>query len=199
VNANLYTVSIALTEMTLGSPTREQLNAGAWLIRQVNNQLQTLYGTTIPIRRDRVVGHGEITPVTKPNCPGRVFPFDELIRLANGGATSATIPPPTSPPLGMTYTVIKGDRGRAIAQQFGITLAQLQAANPQIRDIDRLSVGQRLNVPVQTTYTVVKGDRGRTIAQRFGITLAQLQAANPQIRDIDKLSVGQRLSIPSIR
>ena len=113
VNANWYTVSIAFADMPSGNPSKEQLAAAAWLMRHVNSELQRIYGSSIPIRRDRVVGHGEITPVTRAHCPGKAFPFDELIRLANGSGTSAPAPtnppnPPTPPATNTTFRVIAG-------------------------------------------------------------------------------------------
>jgi len=95
LNANWYTVSISCGDMPAGNPSKEQLNACAWLIRHINRELQRIYGVQIPLRRDRVVGHGEITPVTRSGCPGRAFPFDELIRLANNESSPSTPAPPT--------------------------------------------------------------------------------------------------------
>jgi len=52
---------------------------------------------------------------------------------------------------GGTYTVQSGDTMTSIAAQFGITLAALEAANPQISNPDMLSVGQVLNLPGGST------------------------------------------------
>ena len=162
VNANWYTVSISFGDMPAGNPSREQLTACAWLMNHVNAELAKSGIAPIPLRRDRVVGHGEITPVTRPNCPGRAFPFDELIRMAVSGSGGTTTPSqptaPTTPtmpkvsttPSTRTYTVVKGDTMSGIARKLGTTLALLGAANPQIKDLNRISVGQVINLPATT-------------------------------------------------
>lgn len=47
----------------------------------------------------------------------------------------------------MTYTVKPGDNLSRIAQRNGMTLAQLLQANPQIKDPNRISVGDVVNLP----------------------------------------------------
>ena len=67
---------------------------------------------------------------------------------------SASVPPsvsaaPTTAPLPtpQVYTVKRGDTFSGIARQFGLTIAELQAANPQIRNISALQIGDRINIP----------------------------------------------------
>src|SRR5437764_10252053 len=55
-------------------------------------------------------------------------------------------PPPASNTPG-TYVVQAGDTMSGIAVRFGITLAVLAAANLQVTDLDRISVGQILMIP----------------------------------------------------
>ena len=47
----------------------------------------------------------------------------------------------------MTYTVKPGDNLSRIAQRNGVSLAQLLQANPQIKDPNRISVGDEINLP----------------------------------------------------
>jgi murein DD-endopeptidase MepM/ murein hydrolase activator NlpD len=47
----------------------------------------------------------------------------------------------------MTYTVKPGDNLSKIAARNGVTLAQLLQANPQVKDPNRISVGDVLNLP----------------------------------------------------
>jgi LysM repeat protein len=46
-----------------------------------------------------------------------------------------------------TYTVKKGDTLSGIAQSYGITLAQIEAANPQIANFDLITPGESINIP----------------------------------------------------
>lgn len=45
-----------------------------------------------------------------------------------------------------TYTVVSGDTFSKIARRYGLTVAQLQALNPQVTNINLIHVGQVLNV-----------------------------------------------------
>lgn len=49
----------------------------------------------------------------------------------------------------MSYTVRRGDTLSSIASRQGLSLAALERANPQLRNVNDLSVGQTLNVPGQ--------------------------------------------------
>lgn len=85
-NANLYTISIEFEgfyEKTKGDLTPQQLEAGVWLIKYIRNQVLALYGKDIPFDRQHIVGHNEISPITKPYCPGDNFPWDKLIKELN--------------------------------------------------------------------------------------------------------------------
>ncbi|HEX5601434.1 MAG TPA: LysM domain-containing protein [Pyrinomonadaceae bacterium] len=47
----------------------------------------------------------------------------------------------------MTYKVKAGDNLSKVAKRYGISLAQLLKANPQIKNPDRIKVGQLINLP----------------------------------------------------
>ena len=51
----------------------------------------------------------------------------------------------------MTYTVRAGDTLSKIAMKNGVTLAQLLQANPQVKDPNKIRVGDVLNVPNEAT------------------------------------------------
>ena len=53
----------------------------------------------------------------------------------------------------MTYTVKPGDTLSKIATRNGVTLAQLLKANPQVKDPNKIKVGDVLNVPNDSTTT----------------------------------------------
>ena len=92
VNANLYTVSIGFADMPDGVPSEAQMVAAVELIRHIRTEVQRIYRIVIPFARSNIIGHGEIAPVTRSGCPGRAFPFDELVRRLNVGANGATTP-----------------------------------------------------------------------------------------------------------
>lgn len=53
----------------------------------------------------------------------------------------------------MTYTVKPGDTLSKIAMRNGVTVPQLLQANPQVKDPNRINVGDVLNVPNDSTTT----------------------------------------------
>ena len=78
-NANYYTISIEHVCVSGGELTAEQLAASIELHRYIIAEVNRLYGVTIPVSREYIVGHCEINPVTKPNCPGAQFPYDAIL------------------------------------------------------------------------------------------------------------------------
>jgi len=95
-------------------------------------------------------------------------------------------------PDGLFYAARRGESCSSIARKFGVSVSDLERANPGI-DCHALEIGQVLCVPgIQMEvcpsgrlYTVRRGDSMFTIAQRFGIPLSRLIAANPQVPDPD--------------
>lgn len=78
-NPNKYTISIehegngeALTDAQL----KATIELHKWIIKQVKE----IYGVDISVNRKYIIGHSEIDPKRKPNCPGKNFPFDEIIK-----------------------------------------------------------------------------------------------------------------------
>lgn len=87
-NANLYTISIECegNSSTHGILTDAQFNALVWLIPYIRQQVKVYYGIDIPLDRQHIIGHCEITPREKPDCPGRDFPYDRVIGAVNPAA-----------------------------------------------------------------------------------------------------------------
>jgi LysM repeat protein len=168
----------------------------------------------------------------------RVQPNDQLLRLARRfGTTTAQlrsannlssdtlfvgqwllIPPPNTPtatrtpfpPGARTYVVQKGDQLLALARLFGITLAELKAANGLTSDI--VHPGRVLFIPTPgptrtkapptstptgnyVAYVIKRGDRLQRIAVWFGVTMQSLRDANRLTSDV--LTVGRTLTIPN--
>jgi tyrosinase len=101
------------------------------------------------------------------------------------------------------YIVRSGDTFSAIAARFGVTLAALEAANPQIADPNHIFPGQVITIPGSSpatgpAYVVQAGDTLTAIANRFGVTLAALEAANPQIADPNHIFPGQIITTSAV-
>ena len=87
-----------------------------------------------------------------------------LLGLGGGGSTpggpaaSATVAPgdatptplPTTPPAPtpVIYVVAKGDTISKIARKNHVTVEQLLAANPKIKNPDRIKVGDQITIPI---------------------------------------------------
>jgi LysM repeat protein len=63
-----------------------------------------------------------------------------------------TLPPEPTP---QVYTVRPNDTISKIAKKFGVTAEELLAANPQIKNPDRIKVGQEITIPVPAAEEVV--------------------------------------------
>lgn len=81
-NANQYSISIEFEgfyNQTKGKITAKQLESAVWLTKHIQKEVQRIYGYQIPFDRQHLVGHFEITPKTRPNCPGQQFPWVKLM------------------------------------------------------------------------------------------------------------------------
>ena len=83
MNANLYTVSIEHVCVSGGNLTSAQLQASIELHKYIISEVKRIYGVTIPANRQHILGHYQISPVNKPNCPGEDFPYDKIIAGLN--------------------------------------------------------------------------------------------------------------------
>ena len=99
----------------------------------------------------------------------------------------------------MIYTVKSGDTLSGIASKYGSNINAI-ASLQDIQNKDRISVGQKLYVPVgksstsSGTYTVKSGDTLSGIATKFGTTTKSLQTKNG-ISNPDKIYAGQVLKV----
>lgn len=77
VNPNKYTVSIE-HEGTDGDLTQAQFAATVWLHKYIQTEIKRLYGRDMALDEYHVIGHFQVDPKRKPNCPGPKFPWANL-------------------------------------------------------------------------------------------------------------------------
>lgn len=79
-------------------------------------------------------------------------------------AVATATPAPTAPPkpTPQTYTIATGDTLSRVAKRFGVTLEALLAANPQIKNPDRLGIGDVLVIPSASPSGASRAPSGAT-------------------------------------
>lgn len=98
------------------------------------------------------------------------------------------------------HVVRRNDTLWDIAREHGVSLSQLLAANPQIRNPHQIRPGQEINIPERQAarperYTVRPDDTLSAIGDRFNVDWRILAQLN-RLRDPDAIRPGQRLQIP---
>jgi LysM repeat protein len=124
-------------------------------------------------------------------CPGDPIKNQRAAIIA---AAKAIITPTT----GSSYTIRKGDTLSTIAEEHGVTLAALLAANPAYKaHPNDINVGDKITIPPSTAtwVTVKKGDTLSQIAADHHLTLDQIRKLNPQIKDLDAISPGDKVRV----
>ena len=105
---------------------------------------------------------------------------------------------PIETPTQSVYYVKKGDTLSQIAYANNMTLARLVSYNPQIKDINKINVGDKIYLSANTTeefYTVQKGDTLGAIARKFNISLDKLLGLNPDIKNKNLIHIGDNIRI----
>jgi LysM repeat protein len=118
-----------------------------------------------------------------------------------------------SPAAARTHTVRAGEHLTGIARRYGLSIADIVAAN-RIADPSRIFAGQRLAIPSTAApsaprpdpkapapaqdraHTVRAGEHLTGIARRYGVSIAQIVTAN-RIANPSRIYAGQRLAIPA--
>ncbi len=107
------------------------------------------------------------------------------------------------------HEVVAGDTKFSIAKKYGITVADLEKLNPEIKNNLPLGFKVKLSSLVQSnapatvkpkatnisssTHEVVAGDTKFSLAKKYGISVDELEKQNPEIKD--KLPLGFQLKI----
>ncbi|RFU69196.1 LysM peptidoglycan-binding domain-containing protein [Bacillus sp. V59.32b] len=95
--------------------------------------------------------------------------------------------------ISVIHTVVSGNTLWIIANQYGITVSELQKENKLTTT--KISVGQKLKIPQKyQVYTVASGDTLWKIATKYGVTVSDVTKLN-NLRST-KLSIGQKIKIP---
>ncbi|MEN9841540.1 MAG: hypothetical protein RL376_1340 [Verrucomicrobiota bacterium] len=176
-----------------------------------NAPVDTLAATPVaPMSNDAINAGAPASPTPVAVAPAVTTPVststDGLIHFAPTRpaalAPAVEVPAPST----ASHTVAKGDSLWTIAKKYGITTAELSAAN-KLAPSATLRIGQQLSVPSRVaatpstaaaeaanTYAVKAGDTLGGIARKHGTTAAALRTANNLSGD--NLRVGQKLVIP---
>lgn len=162
----------------------------------------TATGTSAPVFP--AVQPASPTPDLRLTTPS---PVTATIVLLSTPAITVTTPlTPTATPAPIIYTVVRGDNVNKIAARYGISVADLMAANDMSSDLlqidDKLiiptagSAGEVVAAPAATpvVYTVKRGDTVNLIAARYGVSVRDLMAFNAMSSDL--IQIGQKLTIP---
>ena len=96
------------------------------------------------------------------------------------------------------YYVKRGDTLSGIAKANGMSLAKIVSLNPQIKDINKINVGQPIYLTSGTNeqyYTVKKGDTLSKIARIYSLSIKTLLGLNPDIKNPNLINVGQKIRV----
>lgn len=94
------------------------------------------------------------------------------------------------------YTVKAGDTLTSLANQYGVSVADLAKTN-NLASNARLSINQTIKVPkLTTTYKVKSGESLNSIAKRYGISTDELARMN-NLKPNDGLKINQVLTVPN--
>jgi len=160
-----------------------------------------------------------VEPVTNTNLTPVPPPVDTVMSTTTTPPTIGIATPPSAS--GAEYVVQKGDSGFIIAKKNGVTLKQLQEANPG-KNLAKLSIGAKIVLPSGAgaaasteakpapaarestktvtakggeAYTVKGGDNLGRLAKKFGVSVKAIRDAN-SLQGSD-IRVGQKLKIPT--
>ena len=98
-----------------------------------------------------------------------------------------------------TYVVEPGDSLRTVAQQFGVSVATIAAAN-KLANPDLIAVGQELVIPSTSGLltTLSPGETLGQLAERYGVDVPTLATANRLAPLAEQPVLGSKLVVPGV-
>jgi len=120
---------------------------------------------------------------------------------------------------GYTYKVRRGDTFGKIASRHKLSIRQLAAANPSVRNVRKIKRGQRIFIPSTALaqksqgrtqkitqiaqisqkpqfHTIRRGETFYSISKKYGMSMNGLRKANQNL-DANDLKIGQRVNLNS--
>jgi N-acetyl-anhydromuramyl-L-alanine amidase AmpD len=86
LNPNLYTISVEHEGQPEDQWTPQMYDANTRLLQWIAKQINVMY-----VPRQTLIGHFEIDPIDRPNCPGPNVKWDQIAADANGAPTPDTV------------------------------------------------------------------------------------------------------------
>lgn len=135
-------------------------------------------------------------------------------KAAGPNDQTTVLPPVTTPSTGASgkWKVKRGQTITGIAALLGVSVATLLAVNPQVKDKNKISEGQELNIPSkgatkppttppvkpkENEYLVEKaGETLTSIAKKLGISLTELEQANKGVGNQVPFAKGEKVNLP---
>lgn len=179
---------IPTAEVTYKTETALPPGARTYVVKEGDQLLRIARTYGIPV--DQLMQANGLT--TDKLRPGQVLYIPAPV-------PTATKAPPTAVPAGwVTYKVQSGDRIQRIAIWYGVTWADIIAANG-LDGYGTVRVGQMLAIPnpprKPVVYTVQEGDTLQGLSERFQISVDFIRIANYNFKG-DTIYAGLTLIIP---
>ncbi len=108
---------------------------------------------------------------------------------------------------GYVYHQVKaGDTFFSLSQTYGVSIAEIKEANPQLQDVLRL--GERIKIPLRPqareedlsnyyVHKIIAGETAYSLSRKYRLSLDSLYLLNPEAEN--GLGVGQLLKLPLSR
>lgn len=150
-----------------------------------------------------------------PAAPARRDPFSRTRRepalpLPPARTRTEPVVPPSTQEATGTIRVRRGDSLWKLAARYlgnGAKWHAIAAANPGLKDPNRIRAGEDIRMPVKVSASraagqqrVARGDSLWKLAQNFlgsGFAWTCLAQANPQVADVNRIYPGELLNIPA--